>query len=107
MTTNLDEARAAHCALTDFFAAHPTGRLDVSALGNVQALCRVAERAVPDLECQRAIRSIEYYSALLHASDTANRGADFVRLRVQNALASFRSQIKAIESVRQKHVVRL
>lgn len=94
---DIEQARAAHLALKEFFAAHPKGRLDPAALLQVQALCRAAERAVPDLECRRAIRSIENYSELLSSRETP-RGADFVRLRVQNALASFRSQLKAIEA---------
>ena len=98
--TNIDfeQARAAHLALKDFFAAHPKGRLDAAALRDVQSLCRAAERAVPDADCRSAIRSIENYSALLSSRDPAARGADFVRLRVQNALASFRSKLKAIEA---------
>jgi hypothetical protein len=95
---NLEQARAVHSALREFFAAHPKGRLDPAALGDVQALCRAAESAVADAECRRAIRSIENYSALLSSSEPAARGADFVRLRVQNALASFRSKVKAIEA---------
>ena len=65
---------------------------------HVTALCRQAESAVPDVECRRAIRSIQNYSELLTSREPAERGADFVRLRVQNALASFRSQLKAIEA---------
>jgi hypothetical protein len=96
---DFEQARAAHLALKEFFAAHPKGRLDRAAYDDVQALCRAAERAVPDIECRRAIRSIEVYSALLSSGDTLPpRGADFVRLRVQNALASFRSQLKAMEA---------
>jgi hypothetical protein len=53
---------------------------------------------VPNVECRRAIRSIVNYSELLTSREPAQRGADFVRLRVQNALASFRSQLKAIEA---------
>lgn len=95
----IEQARAAHLALKEFFAAHPKGRLDPAVLDHVQALCRAAENAVPDMECRRAIRSIEYYSALLCSEEsTPARGADFVRLRVQNALASYRSRLKAIES---------
>ena len=96
---NFEQARAAHLALKEFFAAHPKGPLDPAALVDVQALCRAAEHAVPDVECRRAIRSIENYSELLSSGERAPpRGADFVRLRVQNALASFRSQLKAIEA---------
>ena len=71
-----------------------------AALDDVQALCRAAEGAVPDVECRRAIRSIELYTEILTSREPAQRGADFVRLRVLNALASFRSQLKAIESDR-------
>jgi hypothetical protein len=95
---NFEQARAAHLALKEFFAAHPKGRLDPGALVDVHALCRQAEDAVSDAECRRAIRSIVSYSELLTSREPAERGADFVRLRVQNALASFRSQLKAIEA---------
>ena len=107
MTTNFDDARAAYCALKAFFTAHPKGRLDSAAFQSVQALCKAAERTAPDLECQRAIRNIVTYSALLHSTDAVPRGADFVRLRVQNALACFRSQLKAIEAASDRHAVPL
>jgi len=94
---NFEQARAAHRALEALFAAHPKGRLAPAALLDVQTLCRQAENAVPDVECRRAIRSIQNYSELLTSREPAERGADFVRLRVQNALASFRSHLKAIE----------
>jgi hypothetical protein len=97
-TIRFDDARAAHLALKEFFAAHPKGRLEPDLLVDVKALCRAAEHAVPDLECRRAIRAIEMYSELLTAQEPPARGADFVRLRVQNALASYRSKLKAIES---------
>lgn len=95
---NLEQARAVHSALREFFAAHPKGRLDPAALDDVQALCRAAERAIDDVECLQAIRSIENYSRLLSSREPGSRGADFVRLRVQNALSSFRSKLKAIEA---------
>jgi hypothetical protein len=95
---NFEQARAAHYALEQFFAAHPKGRLNADALGDVQALCRAAESVVADTECRRAIRNIESYSELLTARDPAERGVDFVRLRVHNALASFRSKLKAIQA---------
>jgi len=95
---NFEQARAAHLALKDFFAAHPKGRLNRVALLELQALCRQAESVVGDAECRRAIRSIENYGGLLTSREPAARGADFVRLRVQNALASFRSQLKALEA---------
>jgi len=96
--TNFEQARAAHYALEQFFATHAKGKLNADALGDVQALCRAAESVVADNECRRAIRSIENYSELLTARDPAERGVDFVRLRVQNALASFRSKLKSIEA---------
>lgn len=96
--TNFEQARAAHYALEQFFVAHSKGKLNADALGDVQALCRAAESVVADTECRRAIRSIENYSELLTARDPAERGVDFVRLRVQNALASFRSKLKAIQA---------
>jgi len=96
---DFEQARAAHRALEQFFAAHPKGRLEADALVDVQALCRAASYAISDVECRRAIRSIENYSELLSSADMARvRGADFVRLRVQNALASLRSKLKAIEA---------
>jgi hypothetical protein len=86
---DFEQARAAHLALKEFFAAHPKGRLDRAAYDDVQALCRAAERAVPDIECRRAIRSIEVYSALLSSGDTLpRRRGDFVGLRVEDARAS-------------------
>jgi hypothetical protein len=97
-TINFDQARAAHLALKEFFASHTKGALDPALLVDVRAMCRAAEHAVPDVDCRRAIRSIETYSELLIARDSPSRGADFVRLRVQNALASFRSKLKAIEA---------
>lgn len=97
-TIDFEQARAAHLALKEFFAAHAKGRLDAALLIDVQTLCRAAEHAVPDLECRRAIRAIEMYTELLTAQEPAARGADFVRLRVQNALASYRSKLKAIEA---------
>lgn len=97
---NFEQARAAHHAIKEFFAAHPKGKLDSAALDDVQALCRAAELAVADTECRRAIRSIVLYTEILTSREPAERGADFVRLRVQNALASFRSQLKAIEADR-------
>jgi len=95
---NFEQARAAHLALKEFFARHPKGRLDAAAFLDVQVLCQQAESVVPDVECRRAIRSIQNYSELLTSREPAQRGADFVRLRVQNALSSFRSQLKAIEA---------
>ena len=97
---DFEQARAAHLALKEFFAAHPKGKLDPASLHEVQAMCRAAELSVPDAECRRAIRSIELYTEMLTSREPAQRGADFVRLRVQNALASFRSRLKAIEADR-------
>jgi hypothetical protein len=50
------------------------------------------------IKCQHAIRSIENYSRILSSGEPVSRGANFVRLRVKNALASFRSKLKAIEA---------
>ena len=99
-TIDFEQAQAAHLALKEFFAAHPKGRLDPAAFVSVQLLCRDAERALPDPDIRSALRNIENYSRLLAAQDPSARGADFVRLRVQNALASFRSKLKAIEAER-------
>ena len=97
---DFERARAAHLALKDFFATHPKGRLDAAAFIDVQSLCRAAERALPDPEIRQALRSIESYSSLLASQEPPARGADFIRLRVQNALASFRSKLKALEADR-------
>jgi hypothetical protein len=95
---DFEQAHATYLALKEFFSAHPKGRLDPAALLDVLALCRRAENAIADVECRRAISSIQNYSELLTSREPSERGADFVRLRVQNALASFRSQLKAIEA---------
>ena len=60
--TDFNRARAAHSALQDFFAAHPKGKLERSALEHIHGLCHAAENAVSDDECRRAIRNIERYS---------------------------------------------
>ena len=95
---DLDRARAAHSALRSFFAEHPKGKLDRTALNDIRELCRAAATAVSDDECRRAIRNIESYTSLLCTSEPALRGPDFVRLRVQNALSSLRSNLNAIEA---------
>lgn len=95
---HLEQARAAHQALKEFFAAHPKGRLDSASVRELQALCRAAEQAVSDVECRRAIRSIHGYAELLRTAEPRTQGADFVRLRVQNALASYSAKLKAIEA---------
>lgn len=95
--TDFDKARAAHKALKDFFARHPKGRLEREALDDVYDLCKQAATAVNDAECRHALRKIESYSLMLCSAEPP-RGADFVRLRVQNALASFRSTLRAIEA---------
>jgi hypothetical protein len=94
--TNFDKARAAHSALQDFFAKHPKGQLERSALNDLHALCEEAANAVSDAACRAAIRKIEIYSVILSTAETP-RGADFVRLRVHNALASYRSTLRAQE----------
>lgn len=97
MTTDFEKARAAHSALREFFAAHPKGRLERGALDDVHALCEQAARAVSHDECRTAIRKIEDYSTMLFAAEPG-RAADFIRLRVHNALATFRSNLRAIET---------
>jgi hypothetical protein len=97
---DLDRARAAHSALNEFFAAHSKGKLDRVAEDEIRALCRAAATAVSDDECRRALRNIESYTALLSTSEPPRRGADFVRLRVQNALATLRSNLNAIAAAR-------
>ena len=96
--TNFERARAAHAALKDFFAKHPKGRLEANAIEHLHALCEQASNAVNDAECRFAIRKIAGYSSLLSSPEPQRGGADFVRLRVQNALASFRSNLRAIEA---------
>ena len=95
--TDFDQARAAHTALKEFFARHPKGRLERDALDDVYALCKEAATAVGDDECKEALRKIQSYSLMLCCSEPP-RGTDFVRLRVQNALATFRSKLRAAEA---------
>lgn len=95
--TNFERARAAHAALKEFFTKHPKGRLEQNAIDDLHLLCEEAASAVNDAECRFAIRKIQGYSSLL-SSREPQRGADFVRLRVQNALASFRSNLRAVEA---------
>lgn len=94
---NLERARAAHSALKEFFASRPKGRLQDDEARSVAHLCDEAADAVSDGECRIAIRKIAGYTELLSSAE-ATPGADFVRLRVQNALASFRSYLKDLES---------
>jgi hypothetical protein len=94
--TNFEKAHAAHSALQEFFVRHAKGRLERGALDDLHALCDQAVRAVSDAQCHAAIRKIETYSVMLSSAETP-RAADFVRLRVQNALASFRSTLRAKE----------
>ena len=95
--TDFDKARAAHTALKDFFARHPKGRLEREALDDVYSLCKQAASALDDAECRQALSKIESYSLILCSAEPP-RGADFVRLRVQNALASLRSKLRAAET---------
>jgi hypothetical protein len=99
MPIDYQHAGATFLALTELFAAYPKGKLDRAAFDRVQALCREAERAVSDIECRRALRNIEVYSALLSSSESeAPCAADFVHLRVQYALASLGSKLKVLEA---------
>lgn len=96
---NVERARAVHSALKEFFASKPKGRLHAEEVRDVARLCDEAASAVADRETRFAIRKIAGYSEMLTAADET-RGVDFVRLRVQNALASFRSHLKDLEGAR-------
>jgi len=97
---DFEQARAAHSALKDFFASHARGRLERGDVNDVARLCRQAAGSVDDGECRRALGKIERYTELLSTTEREPRGNDYVRLRVQNALALFRSHLKDIEAAR-------
>lgn len=94
---DIDQARAAHSALKEFFASHAKGRLESGDVQNVAQLCRQAARSVGDSECRHALGKIERYTELLSSAEREPRGNDYVRLRVQNALALLRSHLNGIE----------
>jgi hypothetical protein len=90
---DFQHAGATFLALSRLFATI-TGRLDSSAFDRVQQLCHEAARAVPDIECRRALRNIEIYSALLSSSQSEAPGAvEFLRRRVQHAVALLASKL--------------
>jgi hypothetical protein len=92
---DFEHAGATFLALNEVFATHFNGRLDRAAFDTVQGLCQEAERVVSDIECRRALRNIEVYSALLSSSESeAPRAADFLHLRVQHALALLAKKLK-------------
>jgi hypothetical protein len=98
MPIDFQHAGATFLALKELFAAHAKGKLDRAAFDRVQALCREAARAVSDIDCRRALRNIEVYSALLTSSESeVPCAADFVHSRVQYALASLGSKLKVLE----------
>ena len=97
---DIDQARAAHSALKDFFASHAKGRLESGDAQSVAQLCRQAAKSVGDSECRNALGKIERYTELLSTTEREPRGNDYVRLRVQNALALFRSHLKGVEAAR-------
>jgi hypothetical protein len=91
-------AGATFVALNEVFATIK-GRLDRAAFDKVQALCQEAARVISDIECRRALRNIEVYSALLSSSESeAPRAADFLHLRVQHALALLASKLKSLKA---------
>lgn len=96
---DVERARAAHSALKEFFSSRPKGRLRGDEVRSVAQLCHEAASAISDVECRIAIRKIAGYSEMLSGTEET-RGADFVRLRVQNALATFRSHLKDLQGAR-------
>jgi hypothetical protein len=99
MPVDFQHAGATFHGLQQLFAAHPKGKLDRAAFHRVQVLCREGARLVSDVECRRALRNIEVYSALLSSSESeAPCAAAFVHLRVQHALALLRTKLQVLEA---------
>lgn len=104
---DLDEARALHGALLEMFVAHAGGKANPGALARVEQLCDAAAHAVEDIECRVAMRGVKTYSTLFF-SDDAGAGiesgslsrADYLRLRIYNALSAFRGRLGALEAER-------
>jgi len=101
---DLDQARALHGALREAFAAHRGGTADAEAQRKVNLLCDAALRAMHDLETRVAIRSVQKYSLLLFSDDGHQEwaqgsmsGADFIRLKILNALALLRARLARLE----------
>ena len=99
MPIDFQHAGATFLALKELFAARPKGKLNRAEFDRVQALCGEAARAVSDIECRRALRNIEVYSALLSSSESeAPCAPDFVHVRIQSALASLGRKLKVLEA---------
>lgn len=102
---DLDQARALHGALLEMFVAHAGGKANPSALARVEQLCDAAASAVDDTECRVAIRGVKSYSALFFSDEPGLEagslsGADYLRLRIYNALSAFRGRLGTLEAER-------
>ena len=104
---DLDEARALHGALLEMFVAHAGGKANPGALARVEQLCDAAARAVDDVECRVAMRGVKTYSTLFFSDDAGSginsgslSGADYLRLRIYNALSAFRGRLGTLEAER-------
>jgi CheY-like chemotaxis protein len=104
---DLDEARALYGALMEVFVAHTGGTDNPAALTRVEQLCDAATRAVDDVECRAALRSVKSYSVLMFSAEGASgidsgslSPVDYLRLRIHNALSAFRGRLSAIEAER-------
>lgn len=102
---DLDQARALHGALLEMFVAHAGGKANPAALARVEQLCDAAATAVDDLECRVAMRGVKSYSALFFSDEPGLEagslsGADYVRLRIYNALSAFRGRLGTLEAER-------
>ena len=101
---DLDQARALHAALVEFFAARAGGRDDAAALAHVSSMCEAVIVAVNDLECRVAIRGIESLARLLFSDEGhlaidigSMRGTKALRYQIFNALSAFRGRLEALE----------
>lgn len=102
---DLDQARALHGALLEMFVAHAGGKANPEALARVAQLCDAAANAVEDIECRVAIRGVKSYATLFFSADPGLEagslsGADYLRLRIYNALSAFRGRLGALEAER-------
>jgi CheY-like chemotaxis protein len=102
---DLDQARALHGALLEMFVAHAGGKPNPAARARVEQLCDAAANAVDDMECRVAIRGVKSYSALFFSEDPGMEGgslsgADYLRLRIYNALSAFRGRLGTLEAER-------
>jgi CheY-like chemotaxis protein len=104
---DLDEARALHGALMDTFVAHTGGRNDPDALSRIEQLCDAGTAALDDPECRIALRNVKAYSKLLFSEEGladldagSLSAADYLRLRIYNALSALRGRLGNIEAER-------